>query len=78
MGFQMCVIGISYKTPFRRAGHIYNLTVLKSKKICSWIIQYAIQVIYYLLKNSLAVKKCGPVQNGQCEKSHKIKGVAKK
>ena len=27
-----------------------------------------------LLKISLAVKKCGPVQNGQCEKSCAIKG----
>ena len=24
MGFQMCVIEISYKTPFRRAGHIHK------------------------------------------------------
>ena len=24
MGFQICAIGISYKTPFCRAGHNYN------------------------------------------------------
>jgi len=24
MGLQMCAIGISYKTPFRKAGHIYR------------------------------------------------------
>ena len=24
MGFQMCVIGVIYKTPFRRAGHIWH------------------------------------------------------
>ena len=27
MRFQMCVIGISYKTPFHRAGHIWVLEV---------------------------------------------------
>ena len=27
--FQICAIGISYKTPFRRAGHIYAFIIVK-------------------------------------------------
>jgi len=31
----MCAIGIGYKTPFPRAGHIYSTTVLQSLKFSS-------------------------------------------
>ena len=29
MGFQMCIIGISYKTLFRRAGHKYTFNKIR-------------------------------------------------